>query len=133
MSLRKFQPTQIFAIAALFFYAIFFLVSQTSYTDSDVKLAALLTWAHYGSLLPRLLLWYVSIGVMSTLVIGLLAVALDRRWGKWVVLAATVAAFTLIPFSGVSVFAATARLVGSVAMLCVFSILAIAFLPTKPQ
>ena len=133
MSSRKLQPTQMFAIAALFFYGVFFVVSQTFYTDTDAKLAAVLSWAHYGSLLPRLLLWYVSIGIMSGLVIGLLAVALDRRWGTWVVLAATVAAFILIPFSGVSVFAPTARFVGSAAMVCVFSILAITFLPTKRQ
>jgi hypothetical protein len=133
MSSRKLQPTQMFAIAALFFYAVFFLVSQTFYTDADANLAAVLSWAHYGSLLPRLPLWYVSIGVMAVLVIGLLAVALDRRWGTWVVLAATGAAFMVIPFSGVSVFPATARFVGSVAMVCVFSILGIAFLPTKRQ
>jgi hypothetical protein len=133
MSSRKLQPTQMFAIAALFFYAVFFLVSQTFYTDADANLAAVLSWAHYGSLLPRLPLWYVSIGVMAVLVIGLLAVALDRRWGTWVVLAATGAAFMDIPFSGVSVFPATARFVGSVAMVCVFSILGIAFLPTKRQ
>jgi hypothetical protein len=133
MPARKFRPTQMLAIAALFFYAGFFVVSQTFYTDTDAKLAAVLTWSHYGSLLPRLLLWYMSIGVMSTLVIGLLAVALDRRWGTWVVLAATAAAFVLIPFSGVIVFAATARFLGSIAMVCVFSILAIGFLPTKRQ
>jgi hypothetical protein len=133
MSSRKLQPTQIFAIAALFFYAVFFVVSQTFNTDADAKLTAVLSWAHYGSLLPRLPLWYVSIGVMSVLVIGLLAVALDRRWGTWVVLAATGAAFMVIPFSGVSVFSATARFTGSVAMVCVFSILGITFLPTKRQ
>jgi hypothetical protein len=130
MPARKFRSTQMLAIAALFFYAAFFVVSQSFYTDTDAKLAAVLTWSHYGSLLPRLLLWYVSIGVMSTLVFGLLAVALDRGWGAWVVLAATVAAFMLIPFSGVIVFAATARFLGSIAMVCVFSILAITFLPT---
>jgi hypothetical protein len=131
MTARKFRPTQMLAIAALFFYAGFFVVSQNFYTDTDAKLAAVLTWSHYGSLLSRLLLWYMSIGVMSTLVFGLLAVALDRGWGAWVVLAATVAAFMLIPFSGVIVFAATARFLGSIAMVCVFSILAITFLPTK--
>jgi hypothetical protein len=131
MPARKFRLTQMLAIAALFFYAGFFVVSQTFYTDTDATLAAVLRWSHYGSLLPRLLLWYVSIGVMSTLVLGLLAVALDRRWGAWVVLAATAAAFVLIPFSGVIVFAATARFLGSIAMVCVLSILAITFLPTK--
>ena len=128
---RKIRPTQMFAIAALFFYAVFFLVSQSFYSSSDEKLSVLLSWAHYGSLLPRLLLRYVSIGVMSILVIGLLAVALNRRWGTWVVLAATVAAFVIIPFSRASVFAASARFIGSIAMACVFSILGIAFLPTR--
>jgi len=103
---------------------------RRSIPDADAKLAAVLTWSHYGSLLPRLLLWYVSIVVMSTLVIGLLAVALDRRWGTRVVLIAMVAAFLLIPFSGLSGFAASARFLGSIAMVCVFSILA---LPTNRQ
>ncbi len=126
----KIRPTQIFAIAALIFYALFFAVTQAFTSNSDDKLTTLLSWAHYGSILPRLLLWYVSMGFMSMLVVGLLAVALNRRWGAWIVLAATVAAFVIIPFSGVSVFAASARFIGSIAMVCVFAILAIAFLPT---
>jgi hypothetical protein len=128
---RNLKPTQMFAIAALFFYAVFFVVSQSFYSDSDDKLATLLSWVHYGAVLPRMLLWYVSIGTMSTLVIGLLAVALNRRWGRWVVLAATLVAFLIVPFSGVSVFAASARFIGNIAMICVFSILAIAFLPAS--
>jgi hypothetical protein len=128
---RNLKPTQMFAIAALFFYAAFFVVSQSFYSDSDDKLATLLSWAHYGAVLPRMFLWYVSIGTMSTLVIGLLAVALDRRWGRWVVLAATLVAFLIVPFSGVSVFAASVRFIGNIAMICVFAILAIAFLPAR--
>jgi hypothetical protein len=128
MSFRKFRPTQMLAITALVFYAGFFVTSQTFYTDDDAKLAAVLSWSHYGSLLPRLLVWYVSIGVVSTLIIGLLAVSLNRRWGARVVLAATVAAFVIIPFSGVVVLAATARFLGGIAMACVFSILALTFL-----
>jgi hypothetical protein len=110
-----------------------FIASRTLYADTDARLAALLTWSHYGSLLPRLTLAYLLNGVMSTLVIGLLAVALDRRWGDWVVLAATIAAVVLMPFDGVSVVAATTRFLGSIATICVLFILAIAFLPTKRQ
>jgi hypothetical protein len=83
MRSRKVRATQAFAIAALFFYALFFVVSQAFYSNSDEKLTALLKWAHYGSILPQPFLWYVSIAVMSTLVVGLLAVALNRRWGAW--------------------------------------------------
>ena len=116
MRLRKGRPPQMFAIAALFFYALFSVVTQAFTSNSDKKLATLLSWAHYGSILPRLVLWYVSIGIMSTLVVGLLAVAFNRRWGTWIVLVATVAAFMIVPFSGVSVFAASARFIGSMAM-----------------
>jgi hypothetical protein len=130
MPMRKFRPTQVLAITALLFYVGFFFTSQHFYADSDAKLAALLSWSHYGSLLPRLPLWYVSIGVWSTLVVGLLAVALDRRWGARVVLAATVVAFALVPFSGVLVLAATARFLGGIGTACVFSILAMTFLLT---
>ena len=119
------------AIAALLFYAGFFAVTKSFHTDTDAKLAAVLTWSHYGPLLPPLLLWYVSIAVMSTLVIGLLAVALNRGWGAWAVLAATVSAFMLVPFSGLIVLAATARFLGGIAMFCVISILALTFLPAN--
>jgi hypothetical protein len=128
---RKFEAMQMFAVAALFFYAAFFVVSQTPDSYTDEKLAILLSWSHYGSIFSRLLLWYLSIGAMAMLVIGLLAVAFKRRWGTWVVLTATIAAFLIIPFSGVSIFAPTARFVGSVAMACVFSVLALAFLPER--
>jgi hypothetical protein len=131
MSMRKFRPTQVLAITALLFYAGFFFTSQPFYTDADAKLAALLSWSHYGSLLPRLPLWYVSIGVWLTLVVGLLAVALDRRWGARVVLSAALAAFALVPFSGVIVLAATARFLGGIGTACVFSLLAMTFLLTE--
>ena len=133
MSPRKLRPSQILAIAALLFYAGFFVASQPFFTRADAKLAAVLSWSHYGAVLPQLLLWYVSIGVVSALVIGLLAVALDRRWGAWVVFAATVAGFALTPFSGVVIFAATARFLGAMSMACVFSILAITFLLKEPK
>lgn len=45
MSSRKLQATQMFAIAALFFYAVFFVISQTFFTNTDAKLGALLSWA----------------------------------------------------------------------------------------
>lgn len=131
MPASKVQRTRILAVVALLAYAGYFLVSQSLFTASDVKLTALLSWSHYGSVVPMMLLWYVSAGVTVTLVIGLLAVALDRRWGAWIILAATAAAFTLIPFGGVVVQAAIARFLGSIAMICVLSILAIAFLRTE--
>jgi hypothetical protein len=129
--MRKFRPTQVLATAALILYAGFFFTSQAFYSDADAKLAALLSWSHYGSILPRLPLWYASIGIWSALVIGLLAVALDRRWGARVVLVATLAALALVPFSGVLVLAATARFLGGIGTVCVFSILAKAFLLTE--
>jgi hypothetical protein len=128
MPMRPFRLTQKLAIAALISYAGFFVVSQRFYADSDAKLATILTWAHYGSVLSRLPLWYASIVVVSILVMGLVAVAFNRRWGAWVVLAATCGAFALIPFSGVAIFAATARLFGGIAMACVLSILSLTFL-----
>jgi hypothetical protein len=133
MSARRLQRTQILAITALLAHAGYFLVSQPSFTDTDGKLADILRWSHYGSILPRMLLWHVSAGVMSTLIIGLLAVALDRRWGASIILVATAAAFALIPFSGVVVQAATARFLGGIAMICVLSILALTFLQTRRQ
>lgn len=133
MPARKFKRTQVLAIAALVAYAGYFFVSQDFFTAADEKLSALLRWSHYGSVLPRMLLWYVSVGVVSTLVIGLLGVALNRRWGDWTILAATSVAFALIPLSGVVVQAATARFLGGVAMACVLSILAISFLPTERE
>ena len=129
MAPRIFRPTQKLALAALLFYAGFFVASQSFITEDDVKLTALLHWSHYGSLLPLWPLWYVSIAVLSCLVIGLTGVVLDRRWGANVVLAATVAAFALIPLSGVSIIAAPARFLGGFATACVLSILALTFLP----
>jgi len=81
MLARKLQRTQILAVAALLSYAGYFFVSQTFFTAADEKVTALLSWSHYGSVLPRMLLWYASAGVMSALAIGLVAVAIDRRWG----------------------------------------------------
>jgi hypothetical protein len=131
MRARRFQATQILAVTALVTYTAYVFVSQPAFSGSDEKLAVLLSWSHYGSVLPRMLLWYVSVGVLSTLVIGLLAVALNRQWGVWLVLAATAVGFALIPFSGAVVQAAAARSLGGIAMLCVLSILGITFLQTK--
>jgi hypothetical protein len=128
MPARSFRLTQKFAVAALLSYAGFFVVSQNFFTNDDAKLTALLSWSHYGSLLPRLALWYASIAVVSGLVIGLVAVALDRRWGPRVLLAATVAAFALVPLSGVTIFGPMARLLGGIAMASVLSILSLTFL-----
>ena len=133
MPVRKLQRTQVLAVTALLSYTGYFFVSQPSFTAADGKLTAMLSWSHYGSVVPRMLLWYVSAGVMSTLIVGLLAVALDRRWGASIILAATATAFSLIPFSGVVVQAATARFLGGIAMVCVLLILAITFLQTGRQ
>lgn len=96
------------------------------YCDADFLYS--LSWAHYGSVLPRLWLWYVSLAVVSILTTGLLAIAFDRRWGAWLLLASTTSAFILVPFSGVSIFSATARLFGGIATACIFSILSLTFL-----
>jgi len=45
MTVRKFRPTQMLAIAALLFYAGFFVVSQNFYTDS-VRGNCSLSWRH---------------------------------------------------------------------------------------
>lgn len=103
-------------------------MTQRFYTEGDAKLSRILSWAHYGSVLPPLALWYVALAVASILMTGLLAIAFNRRWGAWVVLAGSICAFALIPFSGVSIFAASSRLLGGITGACIVSILSITFL-----
>jgi hypothetical protein len=75
MPARTLRSTQRLAIAALLTYAAFFVVSQSFYTADDPKLVAVLSWAHYGSVLPRTSLWYASILEVASLIIGLVGLA----------------------------------------------------------
>jgi hypothetical protein len=122
--------TQRLSVAALLAYAGNFIVSQPFYADADSKLTALLRWSHYGSLIPRLPLWYISAGAASGLVIGLLAVVFRRSWGAWFILGAMGVGVLLVPFEGVVVESAVARTLGGIAMFCILAILAIHFLRT---
>jgi hypothetical protein len=122
------RPTQKLAVVALFTEALYFVMSQSYFSDGDEKLTAVLSWSHYNAALPRIALWYTSTALVLGMVIALIGVASNRRWGRWLLLFDAAASLLLTTLSGLFVATANARLFGGLAMACVFAILALSFL-----
>jgi hypothetical protein len=108
--------------------ALYSVLSQRYFTDSDENLTAVLSWSHYGAVLPRIALWYISTALVLSMVIALIGVASHQRWGRWLLLIVTIASLLLTTLSGLFVATAGARLFGGITMASVFAILALSFL-----
>jgi hypothetical protein len=119
--------TRVLAAISLVFYVSYALALQHFALPSDSKLAAVLSWRHYGSVLPPLVILYGDAAAAVLMTLALLGITLGIRSSRWALLIGYLLALPLAGFGGLFVMTALPRFLGGVAQLCATATLTMCF------
>jgi hypothetical protein len=112
---------------ALVLTACYWLALRPFALPHDPKLQAVLTYRHYGALLPYKVLWYLSLVGGVLVLFGLIGIILGNRFGRWLLLAYYPVALFTVSGGGLSVMNALPRTLGGIASIIVLAILILSF------